>query len=146
MWGFFRRFYILKAFSLHYCFRSYGDFAEWVDLPIAGALAVKGLSLQPAQQACFQLIGFKAIYVSNPVSWCCTDFPDMSASHCLATSEREWRQWEPSSLVNYFLWEMLEFFFQKKKDRLSRALIAVTTMIYVKINRLNSKRWNVLEN
>ena len=46
-------------------------------------------------------LGRRGLRVSNsPVSsWCGTDFPDMSASHCLATSEREWRQWAPSSLV-----------------------------------------------
>ena len=46
-------------------------------------------------------LGRRGLRVSNsPVSsWCGTDFPDMSASHSLVTSEREWRQWAPSSLV-----------------------------------------------
>ena len=36
----------------HNLFKSYGDFAEWVDMPFGGASVVKGLRLQPAQQVC----------------------------------------------------------------------------------------------
>ena len=32
-----------RAFKSHYWFKSYGDFAEWVDLPIGGASAMEGL-------------------------------------------------------------------------------------------------------
>ena len=56
-------------------------------------------------------LGRRDLRVSNsPVSSRCgTDFPDMSASHCLATSERWWRQWgseHPAAL----LWSSVAIF------------------------------------
>ena len=43
-----------RAFKLHYWFKSYGGFAEWVDLAYWWSCMGKGLSLQPAQQACLK--------------------------------------------------------------------------------------------
>ena len=38
---------------MHYWFKSYSDFAEWVDFAHWWSFIRKGLCLQPAQQACF---------------------------------------------------------------------------------------------
>ena len=38
---------------MHYWFKSYGNFAEWVDFAHWLGFIGKGLRLQPAQQACF---------------------------------------------------------------------------------------------
>ena len=40
-----------RASKLHYCFKSYGDFAELVDFAYWWSCIGKGLRLQPAQQA-----------------------------------------------------------------------------------------------
>ena len=42
-----------RASKSHYWFKSYGDFAEWVDSSHWWSFIGKGLLLQPAQQACF---------------------------------------------------------------------------------------------
>ena len=39
---------------MHYWFKSYADFAEWVDFDYWWSCIRKGLRLQPAQQAGFQ--------------------------------------------------------------------------------------------
>ena len=44
-----------RAYKLHYWFKSYGDFAEWVNFAYLRSFIGKGLRLQPAQQA-FQSI------------------------------------------------------------------------------------------
>ena len=41
--------------KLHYWFKSYGDFAEGVDFAHWWSFIGKGLRLQPAQQACFNM-------------------------------------------------------------------------------------------
>ena len=38
--------------KLHYWFKSYGDYAEWVNFAHWWSFIGKGLCLQPAQQAC----------------------------------------------------------------------------------------------
>ena len=40
-----------RASKLHYWFKSYGDFAEWVDFAYWWNFIGKGLRLQPEQQA-----------------------------------------------------------------------------------------------
>ena len=44
-----------RVSKLHYWFKSYGDFAEWVDFAHWWRFIGKGLRLQPAQQACLIL-------------------------------------------------------------------------------------------
>ena len=48
---FFRNFKSRRSSKLLYCFKSYGDFAEWVDFFCWWSCIRKGLRLQPAQQA-----------------------------------------------------------------------------------------------
>ena len=43
-----------RASKTHYYFKSYDDFAEWVDFAYWWSCIGKGLRLQPAQQACFE--------------------------------------------------------------------------------------------
>ena len=43
-----------RASKLHYWFKSYGDFAEWVDFAPWWSFIWKGLRLQAAQQACLR--------------------------------------------------------------------------------------------
>ena len=56
--------------KLHYWFKSYDDFAEWVDFAHWWSSIGKGLRLQPVQQACLQndLFHFDTI-VSNLLVW-----------------------------------------------------------------------------
>ena len=51
-----------------YLFKSYGDFAEWVDVAYWWSFIGKDLRLQPAQQACFndELVSF---YKMAPRPW-----------------------------------------------------------------------------
>ena len=45
----------MKGIKLLYWFKSYGDFAEWVDFAYWWSFIGKGLHLQPAQPACLFL-------------------------------------------------------------------------------------------
>ena len=56
-----------KVSKLHYWFKSYGDFAEWVNFAYWRSFIGKGLLLQPAQQACFVTIK-KKIYIYRFIS------------------------------------------------------------------------------
>ena len=53
---FFGDFKYQSASKLHYWFKSYGDFAEWLDFAYWLSCIGKGPRLQPAQHACFDNI------------------------------------------------------------------------------------------
>ena len=52
---------------MHYWFKSYGDFAEWVDFAHWWSFIGKGLRLQPAQQACIDIfiLIFYPLFINN---------------------------------------------------------------------------------
>ena len=54
-----------RASKLHYWFKSYGDFAEWVNFANWWRCIGKGLRLQPAQQAFFLSNGVRGF--GNPI-------------------------------------------------------------------------------
>ena len=61
----------VKKSKLYYWFKSYGDFAEWVDFAYWWSCIGKGLRLQPAQQACFKpsQLGVATVRLRNKVGW-----------------------------------------------------------------------------
>ena len=52
-YNFLENFKYQRASKLHHWFKSYGDFAKWVDFAHWWSFIGKSEHLQPAQQACF---------------------------------------------------------------------------------------------